>query len=138
MTYLHRCVIVLVQKGDDKMSITFDSNIPIYLQVQENIEMTIITGIKKPGEKLDSVRDLALYYGVNPNTIQRALNELERSGLIYTQRAVGKYVTLDEKLIIEFKKRISIEKVKEFISRMVELGNEKEEIIQLIQQEMGE
>jgi len=120
------------------MAIVFNSNIPIYLQVKEDIEMTIITGLKKSGEKLDSVRDLALYYGVNPNTIQRALNELERSGLIFTQRAVGKYVTLDEELVKELKKRVSVEKVKEFISRMVELGNNQEKIIRLINQEMGE
>ena len=78
----------------------FQSNTPIYLQLIDMIKLQIISGQLQPGEKLPSVRDLAMQYGVNPNTMQKALSELEWEKLVYTVRTTGRYVTEDADLII--------------------------------------
>ena len=70
-----------------------DDDRPIYLQLMERIQQDIISGIYKPGDKIPSVRDLALDAAVNPNTMQKALSELERSGLVYSQRTSGRFIT---------------------------------------------
>lgn len=75
------------------MSWEFQDHLPIYAQLMDTLKRRIITGRYLPGEKLPSVRELAAEAGINPNTVQRAFSELEREGLIYTQRATGKYVT---------------------------------------------
>ena len=112
----------------------FNTNIPIYKQVKEDIELSIIRGQKSVGEKLESVRELALKYGVNPSTIQKALSELERTGLILTKRTVGKFITEDSNMIKAIRLSRSIEEVREFIFKMYELGNNEEEILDLINQ----
>ena len=66
---------------------------PIYLQLMERIQTDIVSGKYKPGEKLPSVRELALDAAVNPNTMQKALSELERIGLVYSQRTSGRFIT---------------------------------------------
>ena len=76
-----------------------DNDRPIYLQLMERIQHDIISGVYKPGDKIPSVRDLALDAAVNPNTMQKALSELERSGLLYSQRTSGRFITDDEKLL---------------------------------------
>ena len=73
-----------------------DSSRPIYLQIIERVQMDIITGRYQPGDKLPSVRNLAQEAAVNPNTMQKALSELERSGLIYSQRTSGRFITEDK------------------------------------------
>ena len=78
---------------------SFDNERPIYLQLMEMIKIQIISGKIKPGEKLPSVRDYAHEVKVNPNTVQKALTELERENLIYTERTNGKYVTDNSSLI---------------------------------------
>ena len=83
------------------MTIIFDNNIPIYIQ---QIKIDIISGKLKPGERLMSVREYALDMKVNPNTMQKALVELEEIGLIFTERTNGKFVTNDQKLINKYKK----------------------------------
>ena len=85
------------------MNFDFDNNIPIYIQLVEQIKINIISGAIKSGERLLSVRELALKYKVNPNTVQRALMELENAGLIYTERTNGKFVTNDKELIQKHK-----------------------------------
>ena len=87
-----------VLKGE-KMEYIFNNDKPIYLQLLENIRIEIVSGILKPGDRLLSVRELALKMKVNPNTLQKALAELENEGLIYTERTNGKFVTNDTNLI---------------------------------------
>ena len=70
-----------------------DNDRPIYLQLMERIQQDIVSGIYKPGDRLPSVRDLAVEAAVNPNTMQKALSELERSGLVYSQRTSGRFIT---------------------------------------------
>ena len=87
------------------MEFTFDNNIPIYIQVLEYMKIYLISGVFKCGEKLPSVREFATTFKVNPNTMQKALAELESMNLIYTERTNGKYVTNDTKFMYLFFKK---------------------------------
>ncbi len=115
------------------MSWNLNSDRPIFLQIVERIQTDIISGKYKPGDKLPSVRDLASEASVNPNTMQKAFSELERTGLVYTQRTAGRFITEDTELIDELKKDFAKEKITEFIDLMQKLGFSKEEILALIQ-----
>lgn len=106
---------------------------PIYAQIVEKIEMQIVSGYYKPGDKLPSVRELAAEAGVNPNTMQKAFGELERSELIVTQRTSGRVVTEDGALIQNIKADIAKEQIKIFFDKMKELGFEVEETMALIE-----
>ena len=110
-----------------------NSDRPIFLQIVERIQTDIISGKYKPGDKLPSVRVLASEASVNPNTMQKAFSELERTGLVYTQRTAGRFITEDTELIDELKKDFAKEKITEFIDLMQKLGFSKEEILALIQ-----
>ena len=110
-----------------------NSDRPIFLQIVQRIQTDIISGKYKPGDKLPSVRDLASEASVNPNTMQKAFSELERTGLVYTQRTAGRFITEDTELIDELKKDFAKEKITEFIDLMQKLGFSKEEILALIQ-----
>ena len=105
---------------------------PIYLQLIERLKLLIISGTYAPGSKLPSVRDLAMEASVNPNTMQKALTELERDGLIITNRTSGRQVTEDEKMIKEQRKELAKKQLEEFLAQMEKLGFTKEEIKELI------
>ena len=110
----------------------FDKERPIYTQLLEQIRFLIISGQYPAGSKLPSVRDLAAESSVNPNTMQRALAELERSGLIYSQRTAGRFVTEDGELIKKMKESIGEETILTFFHEMEQLGYGTDEIIALI------
>ena len=114
------------------MEFVFDNNIPIYIQLVEQLKIFIISRKIKAGEKLPSVRDLALQIKVNPNTIQKALGELESLGLIYTERTNGKFVTEDEELIDKLRSEHASSLVLNFIAGMESIGIEKKEIIKYL------
>lgn len=114
------------------MKYDFDPNLPIYLQVMAQIKKDIFCKISLPGDKIDSVRELAIKYSVNPNTIQKALGELEREGLLYSERAVGRYVTKDGKMIAAKKKEMSETIVQDFVNEMKGIGYSVEEILAII------
>lgn len=120
------------------MAWNLNSDRPIYAQILEIIQLRIIAGIYKPGEKMPSVRELAAEAGVNPNTMQKALSELERSGLVTALRTSGRVVTEDKAMIAETRNQLAYEKISEFIGKMKELGFEKEEIIALLNVQEGE
>lgn len=109
-----------------------NSSRPIFLQLIEIIQMDIISGKFPPGGKLPSVRDLAAQAAVNPNTMQKALSELERSGLVFSQRTSGRFITEDTKMIEELKSRLAKEKIEEFLENMQQLGYQKEETVALM------
>lgn len=115
-----------------------DSSRPIYLQIIERVQMDIVTGQYQPGDKLPSVRDLAQEAAVNPNTMQKALSELERSGLIYSQRTSGRFITEDKELIHQMKKELAAAEVSAFVAHMKQLGITPEEIRQLLAKTMEE
>ena len=104
------------------MHFEFDNNIPIYIQLVEQIKIQIISGELSPGERLPSVRELALITKVNPNTMQKALLELEETGLIFTERTNGKFVTNDSLLINTYKNQYANELTRKFINNMKQLG----------------
>ncbi|MDF2800882.1 MAG: GntR family transcriptional regulator [Anaerocolumna sp.] len=105
---------------------------PVYLQLIEQIQHSIITGVYQPGDKLPSVRDMAAEAGVNPNTMQKSLMELERSGLVYTNRTSGRYITSDNTLIKELKNQSVKGQIMEFLDKMAMLGFKEEEIMNLV------
>ena len=115
------------------MEWNFRNDQPIYSQLTQRLTEAIVSGIYAPGEKLPSVRELALEAGVNPNTVQRALTELEREGLVFSQRTAGRYVTENENMIVNAKLRIADERVSEFLRSMKTLGCGRQEIISLIE-----
>ena len=106
---------------------------PIYAQIMERIQMQIISGAFKPGDKLPSVRELATEAGVNPNTMQKAFGELERKELIVTIRTSGRMVTEDVQMIDKVKNQFAKEEIKTFLEKMKELGLGTDEIIHLLQ-----
>lgn len=109
-----------------------NSDRPIYLQLMEQLQLSIISGCYHPGDKLPSVRELAQEASVNPNTMQKALSELERSGLIYTQRTNGRFITEDADMIKEVREQLAQEQIREFLQKMKSFGYGPEEIIGLI------
>lgn len=114
-----------------------DSNRPIFLQLVERIQMDIISGHYKSGDKLPSVRELAAEAAVNPNTMQKAFSELERTGLVYSQRTSGRFITEDIKMIEELKSSIAKEKIEEFLENMKKIGFNNDEILTMMQKTMN-
>lgn len=112
---------------------SLDNERPIYLQLMERIQRDIISGVYHAGEKLPSVRELAVEAAVNPNTMQKALSELERSGLVYSQRTSGRFITEDETMLQEMKTNLANEHIKEFLEKMKQLGFPQEETLILIE-----
>lgn len=112
----------------------FDNDRSIYIQLVEQIQNRIVTGIYPPGSRLASVRELAGEAEVNPNTMQKALAELERMGLLYSQRTSGRFVTEDEGRILEMKRQTAKAAVQSFLKQMRSLGFGKDEIIRLIKE----
>lgn len=115
-----------------------DNDRPIYLQLMERIQMNIISGVYKPGDKLPSVRDLAVEAAVNPNTMQKALSELERCGLVYAQRTSGRFITEDEEMLKKMKQEQASLHITEFFEKMRQLGFRDEETLILIEQAIKE
>lgn len=107
----------------------FDASRPIYLQLLEEFKLKISTGQWEPGAKIDSVRNLASLYEVNPNTVQKALVELERVGLTETRRTAGRFVTDDKNLISKLEDNSFYKIADDFISGAESLNLEKEEAI---------
>ena len=116
----------------------FRNDQPIYTQLTVRLSQAIITGEFQPGERLPSVRDLAVETGVNPNTMQRALAELEREGLVYSQRTAGRFVTENVHMIENAKFRLADRCVEEFLAEMAKLGCGREEVIRLLQERREE
>ncbi|MDF2654863.1 MAG: GntR family transcriptional regulator [Bacillota bacterium] len=115
------------------MTNQFQSNMPIYLQLVSNFKHRIASGDLTAGSKLESVRDLAIRFEVNPNTMQRALAELERDGLVYADRTVGRFITDNKELIKEMRESVAKEIVSQFIHQMSSLGFSSREAMDLFQ-----
>lgn len=116
------------------MEYIFDNDRPIYVQLVEKLKIDIVSGKLKSGERIPSVRELALIARVNPNTMQKALVELENDGLVYTERTNGKFVTNDSKLIEKMKKEFAKQKVEKYLNDMKDIGINHEEAITYLQE----
>jgi GntR family transcriptional regulator len=108
--------------------IQYDPGKPIYLQIIRHIREKIASGEWQPGDRVPPVRDLALEFGVNPNTMQRSLSELERDGLVYSERTSGRFITKDSALINKVREDMALEFVVSYISDMTLIGYTPEEI----------
>ena len=115
------------------MDLTFDNNIPIYIQLLEYMKIYLISGVFKCGEKLPSVREFATTFKVNPNTMQKALSELEDMNLIYTERTNGKYVTKNQKVIDKLKDEYAVTLAKSYFQGMKRIGLGKADSIKYLE-----
>ncbi|MBU5484779.1 GntR family transcriptional regulator [Clostridium sp. MSJ-11] len=120
------------------MDTRFDGKNPIYIQIMDYIKENIISGKIKPGDKLPSVREMASALKVNPNTLQRAYQELEREGITYTQRGMGTFVKEDSKMIEILKKDMAKEVISSFIDRMKNIGFTEKEIVKVVEENLKE
>ena len=115
----------------------FKTNIPIYLQVIEDIKQKIIAGTLPLGSKLPSSRELAIEYQINPNTAARIYSEMESMGLSYTRRGIGTFVTEDDKVIDDLKKERIEEIIQSFDEQLTGMGFSQDEILELLKEHFG-
>lgn len=120
------------------MHTEFNGKSPIYIQIMDLVKKDIVTDKLKCGDKLPSVRDMAGNLKVNPNTLQRAYQELERLGIVYTQRGMGTFVVEDKDIVDTLKNEMAQEIMDSFIFQMNSLGFNEEEIINIIKQRAKE
>lgn len=120
------------------MAWELDSDRPIYAQLVERLKLEIVSGFYPPGARLPSVRELAATAGVNPNTMQKAFSELERTGLIITQRTSGRIVTEDRQMILDTRMELAEEQIVLFLTKMQSLGFQKDDIIRLLSEKKEE
>lgn len=114
----------------------FDNKIPIYMQIINSIKIDIINGKVKPGDKLPSIREMAVNYKVNPNTLQRVYQELERENITYTQRGTGSFIMEDENMVANLKKEMASEVIENFIINIKNFGFGDEEILNVIKERL--
>lgn len=126
------------EERSEGMTWILNSDRPIYAQIVEKIQMEIVSGFYGPGDKLPSVRELAAQACVNPNTMQKAFSELERSGLIITQRTSGRSVTEDSGMIQQIQKELVMEQIYAFLKKMELLGFDRRAIITLLEESATE
>ena len=111
----------------------YDNNQPIYLQIMDRVRRKIVAGEWRAGDRVPPVRDLALEFGGNPNTMQRSLAELEREGLLFSERTSGRYVTRDEDRITAVRDEMARGEVAAFRKRMVQMGYSDGEVRRLLE-----
>ena len=112
----------------------YDNQTPIYMQIITEMKMCMASGKLVAGEKIPSVRELAQEFEVNPNTMQRALSEMERENLFYTERTSGRFVTTDEDMIMTLRNHLAEQELKRFMEYMEKIGYTKKEMIQKIEE----
>ncbi|MGI6256547.1 MAG: GntR family transcriptional regulator [Anaerovoracaceae bacterium] len=110
----------------------FKPGLPIYTQIVEQMKLSIAKGVYKPGEKLPAVRELAMEAAVNPNTMQRALTEMEREGLFYTERTNGRFVTKEEETLDKMRIALGEEFIRELFTNLEKMGMNKEQIVKAV------
>lgn len=112
----------------------YDNKVPIYMQIIMEMKIRMVSGKLSAGEKIASVRELAQEFEVNPNTMQRALSEMERENLFYTERTSGRFVTTDEGIIMTLRNHLAEQELKRFMEYMEKIGYTKIEMIQKIEE----
>lgn len=122
----------LLQRDSGGEEMEFNENLPIYIQIMNLIKSRMISGELSGGDKLPSVREFSKELRVNPNTIQRAYQELEREELVFTQRGMGTFVTEDIQTINKLKRDMATNIVQDFLITMKELGFSTNEIIEIV------
>lgn len=115
----------------------FENHIPIYIQIIDMVKKNIVLGTCQPGDKLQSVRDYALELKVNPNTVQKAYQEMERMNLVYSKRGIGRFINDEAVIVSKLKDEMSDEIVRGFLEKMNELDYTDEEIIKIVSNKMS-
>lgn len=110
------------------MAWEFNEKSPIYSQIAEHIKMQIVSQEIKSGDQLPTVRELAQEAGVNPNTMQRAFTELEREGMVFSQRTSGRFITEDNLLIGKIRQQVAKAELATFVNNMKKIGYKLDEI----------
>ena len=110
-----------------------DNDRPIYLQLMERIQQDIVSGVYKAGDKLPSVRELAIDAAVNPNTMQKALSERERDGLVHSRRTSGRFITEDETMLKNLRDELASRHIQDFMEKMKQLGFQEKETLEKLQ-----
>ena len=118
------------------MEYQFTDDKPIYVQLMDYFKVQIVSGELQEGSRLESVRDLAVKARVNPNTMQKALSELERIGLVRTERTAGRFITDDKERIKKMKQDIAEEEIFLFLNKMKSLGFEKSDVMELLDKKL--
>lgn len=116
----------------------FNNHEPIYIQVMNLVKHQIMSGELKQGDKVKSVRELALEFGVNPNTVQKSLTELEREGLLRTERTNGRFVSLDVECALMVKEKAAKQRTEEYVQWMKKMKYEQEAIVSLVEMVLKE
>ncbi|MBS4179315.1 GntR family transcriptional regulator [Lederbergia citrea] len=120
------------------MAKEFEASKPIYMQIADQVFQQIVRGHFKPGDKLPSVREMAIQAGVNPNTIQRSYTEMERMGVVETKRGQGTFVIERESIVIELKQTLQKEIIGQFVKSMEELGLSQKQMISGLEEYLQE
>lgn len=116
----------------------FQDNIPIYVQIEKYLYRQIALGQLKPGEKVPSVRQLALELTVNVNTVQRALNQMNNEGILYVKRGLGSFVTEDTNLILQKRQELVEDELSEFLKSTAQLGLTPEQTLEALKKYIEE
>ncbi|OJU18358.1 MAG: GntR family transcriptional regulator [Clostridiales bacterium 43-6] len=116
------------------MDYEYNPNIPIYIQIMDIIKLKVLSEEWKEGDRVPSVRDLSIEFSVNPNTMQRALSELEREGLVYSERTAGRFITTDKGKINETREAMARHTIESFLKQMQKVGFTTEQIITKIKE----
>lgn len=112
----------------------FDAGTPIYTQIMDRIRLRVLTGQWQPGERIPGVRELAVEFGVNPNTMQRSLAELERDGLLYSERTAGRFITRDAERIEQMRRQVARDQMTDFVKHMRQMGYDPPAILEALRQ----
>lgn len=108
----------------------FTDDTPVYLQIMNQVKVRIAAGILQPGEKIAPVRELAMEAGVNPNTMQKALAELEREGVLYSKRTSGRFVAENEKQTQGLQQQMAASQMENYLAAMQQLGYDSEQAVE--------
>lgn len=120
------------------MDRSLEDNMPIYMQIMNSIRDAIASGELAAGDKVPSVREFASEFEVNPNTMQRALMELEREGILVSERSIGRFVTDDRSRIDAMRREAGSRAADAFIRQMADLGFSEEEMLDFFRERYGE
>lgn len=135
---MYYCINDIIQVWSDDMDFEFDNERPIYSQIVEQFEIKIASGRIAPGEKIESVRELASQMKVNPNTMQKAMQELENEKLLFTERTNGRFVTDDKNLIRKYREKYARDKTIRYLEYMRQLGFKDSETSEYIEKIGGD
>ncbi len=135
---MYYCINDVIQVWSDDMDFEFDNERPIYSQIVEQFEIKIASGRIAPGEKIESVRELASQMKVNPNTMQKAMQELENEKLLFTERTNGRFVTDDKNLIRKYREKYARDKTIRYLEYMRQLGFKDSETSEYIEKIGGD